>query len=577
MPAPQVPLQSQAQPPQSAGRRAPQITMADVLAGLSLAGLLLPEAVAYSSIANLPPQAGVMALFAGLICYGLIGTSRFAIVAATSSSAAVLAAASASMANGNATLRLAVAMGLVMLTGLLFVVGGIARAGSISDFIAKPVLRGFAFGLALVIILKQLANVVGVHVQHTDVVRMLIDLGGAYAHWNWAAVAVAAIALVLLFGFARIPHLPGGLVVIVLAIAAGKWFDLAQYGIALVGTIHLNLSTPSLPVLSYAEWLRIAELSMAMVLVLYAESYSSIRTFALKHGDAVAANRDLLALGAANLVSGLFHGMPVGAGFSATSANDAAGATSRLAGWCAALTLLAIVLTLLPAIALTPEPVLAAIVMHAVSHTLRPAVFRPYFNWQRDRTVIIAAVVAVLALGVLDGLLVAVGVSLLMLLKRLAHSSVVELGRLNGGHDFVSRKVHPDALPVPGMLILRAETALFFANADRILAQARRDITAAGTAARVIILSLEESPDLDSTAIEALGEFYTAMLTENRHLLFARLKPPVKEVLNRATIDGLTMAALIDLSVDDAVQAALRLYPNGLPTPVVGLSANSPA
>ena len=553
---------------------------ADLLAGLSLAGLLLPEAVAYSSIANLPPQAGVMALFAGLVCYGLIGTSRFAIVAATSSSAAVLAAASASMANGNLTLRLAIAMGLVVLTGVFFLIAGLARIGSISDFIAKPVLRGFAFGLAIVIILKQFANVVGVHLHHADLFRVLIDLTHEYAHWNWPAVLVAAVALGLLFAFARVPHLPGGLVVVVLAIAAGKWLDLAQYGIGLVGAIQLDIGAPTLPLLSYPEWLRIAELSVAMVLILYAESYSSIRTYALKHGDPVAPNRDLLALGVANLVSGLFHGMPVGAGFSATSANDAAGAASRLAGGFAALTLLGIVLTLLPAIALTPEPVLAAIVMHAVSHTLRPLVFRPYFNWRRDRTVIVAAVVAVLTLGVLDGLLAAVAVSLLMLLKRLAESSVSVLGRLGSGHDFVSMKAHPEARPVPGMLILRPETALFFANADRILAQARRDIAAADCGARVVILSLEESPDLDSTAVEAIGDFYKAMLAENRHLLFARLKSPVQQVLNRAAIAGLTMAALIELSVDDAVQAALQLYPDGLPTSVAAIgaiSAGSPA
>lgn len=547
---------------------------ADLLAGLSLAGLLLPEAVAYSSIANLPPQAGVIALFAGLVCYGLIGTSRFAIVAATSSSAAVLAAASASMANGDATLRLMIAMGLVMLTGAYFLAAGVARLGSISDFIAKPVLRGFAFGLAIVIILKQLANIVGAHLHHTDVIRLLIDLGSDFAHWNWAAVVVAAVALALLFLFASIPHLPGGLLVIVLAIAAGKWLDLGQYGIALVGTIHLQLAKPQLPVLPYAEWLRIAELSVAMLLILYAESYSAIRTFALKHGDAVSPNRDLLALGAANLLSGLFYGMPVGAGFSATSANEAGGAVSRLAGWFAAATLLTIVLTLLPAIALTPEPVLAAIVMHAVSHTLRPAVFRPYFNWKRDRVVIFAAVAAVLLLGVLDGLLAAIAVSLLMLLRRLAESSVAVLGRLRGGHDFVSMKDHPDAQPVPGMLILRPDTALFFANADRILTQVRRDIGSAGDSARVVILSLEESPDLDSTAIEAIGDFYKAMLAENRHLLFARLKSPVQQVLNRASIAGLTQAELLDLSVDDAVTSALQMYPQGLPTPV---SASSPS
>src|ERR1700726_4532953 len=139
----------------------------DVIAGLSLAGLLLPEAVAYSSIANLPPQAGVIALFAGLICYGLLGPSRYAMVSATSSSAAVLAAASASLANGDNGLRLALGMGLVLMTGLFFALAGMMRIGSVSDFIAKPVLRGFAFGLAIVIILGQIANVVGVHPHHS--------------------------------------------------------------------------------------------------------------------------------------------------------------------------------------------------------------------------------------------------------------------------------------------------------------------------------------------------------------------------------------------------------------------------
>ena len=532
----------------------------DLFAGLSLAGLLLPEAVAYSSIANLPPEAGVIALFAGLICYGLIGTSRFAIVSATSSSAAVLAAASATLGNGNASVRLVMAMALILMTGLLFTLAAAARIGSVSDFIAKPVLRGFAFGLALIIILKQWAHVVGVHLHHTDVIRLLIELFGQIANWNWAAVAMTIVALILLLGCARVPHLPGGLVVIVMGIAAGKWIDLHQLGIGLVGSIALQLQTPTLPILAYTEWLRIAELSVAMMLILYAESYSSIRTFAMKHGDPVAPNRDLLALGIANLASGLFHGLAVGAGFSGSSANDAAGAVSKLAGWCAALTLLIVVLTLLPAIALTPEPILAAIVMHAVSHTLRLSVFKPYFFWRRDRFVIVAAVVSVLLFGVLDGLLAAIAVSLLMLLRRLAESSVTVLGRLSNTHDFVSKAAHPEALSVPGMLILRPDTALFFANADRILAQSRRAISAAGERIHIVILSLEESPDLDSTAVEAIGDFYKAMLAEHRHLYFARLKTPVQAVLAHAAIAGLTMAELIDLSVDDAVTEALQAH-----------------
>ncbi|MEB0041228.1 MULTISPECIES: SulP family inorganic anion transporter [unclassified Pseudomonas] len=538
-----------------------RVSWPDIIAGLSLAGLLLPEAVAYSSIANLPPQAGVIALFAGLVCYGLMGTSRFAIVSATSSSAAVLAAASATMAGPDNGLRLMIAVALVLVTGLFFTFAGLARAGSMSAFIAKPVLRGFAFGLAIVIIFKQVASVVGVHPQHSDLVRFLAELFGEIGQWNWAAGAVALVAWGLLLLFARIPRLPGGLVVIVIGIAAGQWLNLAQYGVGLVGTIDLQLTAPTLPSLSYAQWLRIGELSVAMLLILYAESYGSIRSFAMKYGDNVSPNRDLLALGAANLLSGLFHGMPVGAGYSATSANEAAGATSRLAGWSAALILLIVVLTLLPSIALLPEPVLAAIVVQAVSHTLRPAVFAPNFILHRDRTVVIAAVLAVLALGVMDGLLAAIAVSLVMMLRRMSESSVTILGQLNHGHDFVSRALHPNAQAVSHILILRPDTALFFANAERVLAQIRNYITAAGDTVHTLIISLEESPDLDSSSVEALTEFCTALISEDKHLLFARLKPPVQQVLVRAAIPGLPIETLCALSVDDAVNVAQRLYP----------------
>ncbi|WP_344762020.1 SulP family inorganic anion transporter [Actimicrobium antarcticum] len=540
---------------------APRMSWRDLIAGMSLAGLLLPEAVAYAGMANLPPQAGVVAMFAGLVCYGLIGTSRFAIVSATSSSAAVLAAATTAAAGGNPTLQLAFGAGLVLLTGVFFLAAGMARIGSVSDFIAKPVLRGFAFGLAIVIIVKQFAAMAGVAPRHTDMIRYLGELGSLAASWNWASVLVGMVALALLFLCARIPRLPGGLLVILIGIAAGRWLPLAQQGISLVGSLTLDLPAPALPQLSYAGWLRMAELGMAMVLILYAESTSSIRTFAMQHGDRVVPNRDLLALGAANLVSGLCQGMPAGAGYSATSANEASGAVSRLAGGIAALTLLLIVLACLPAIALIPQPVLAAIVIHAVSHTLRPSVFQPYFRLHRDRFVILAAVLAVLLLGVVDGLLAAVAVSLLMLLRRLSESSVTVLGRLDHGHDFVSTILHPAAQPVPGILIVRPDTALFFANAERILTQARHALAASGKQTRTLILSLEASPDLDSSTVEAIGDFHRALRNQQTHLLFARLKNPAREVLLRAAIDGLNEVTLCDLSVDDAVNAALTLQP----------------
>jgi MFS superfamily sulfate permease-like transporter len=529
----------------------------DAVAGLSIAGLLLPEAVAYSGIAGLPPQAGIIGLFAGLACYGLFGTSRFAIVSATSSSAAVLGAATASLAGGDPALRLTLAAGLVLVTGAYFLVAGIAQLGNVTDFIAKPVLRGFSFGLALVIILRQVAAIVGVHPATSELPWFVVGLIAQFPAWNWAGVAVGVTALGLLLIIGRVRHLPAGLIVIALGIAATHWLDLPHYGVSVVGPIHLNLSMPALPVLSRVDWLRLGELGFALVMVLYSESYGSIRSFAIRHGDPVAPNRDLLALGASNLASALFLGLPVGAGYSGTSANEAAGATSRLAGGIAFVVLLAVVVMVLPSIALTPEPVLAAIVIRAVSHSLQLAAFRPYFLWQRDRLVAVAAIVAVLWLGVLDGLLAAIAISLVMMLRRFSESSVCELGRLGGGHDFVSIEDHPDAKPVAGLLILRPDEPLFFANVERILVRARQRIAAAGPGVHGIVISLEETFDLDGSSVEALQAFFDWAAGEGKRLVLARLKHPVHELLNKAVPAAASSPTLIGLSVDDAVRIAL--------------------
>ncbi|UVL36915.1 STAS domain-containing protein [Pseudomonas sp. B21-041] len=533
----------------------------DVLAGLSIAGLLLPEAVAYSTIAALAPQAGVIALFAGLFCYGVFGTSRFAIVSATSSSAAVLAAATATLANGDPQLRSALAAGLVLITGALFLLAGVFRLGSVTSFIAKPVLRGFAFGLALTIILKQVATVVGVHLTEANLVRFAPQLLEQLPHWNWMAAAVAAVALVLLAVFSRFPRVPGGLLVVVIGIAAGQWLNLSAYGVPMIGIIDLSLEVPNLPVLPFADWLRLGEVGFALVMILYAESYGSISAYALKHGDRVTSNRDLLALGASNLLSGLFHGMPAGAGYSATSANEAAGATSRWAGGVAALVVLIIVLTVLPWIALTPEPILAAIVMHALGRGLSLQPLGRYFIWRRDRVLVICAVSAVLVLGVLDGLLVSVAISVLLMLKQMSAADIQVLGRIDGGHDFVDVQRHPVARTEPGVLIIRPSEALFFANVERILGAALRLIRHAEMPVHTVILSLEETPDLDGTSIEAMQEFFVRVHQEGKRLILARLKHEALAVLEALPEVQANAVILSGLSVDGAVQKALKLNP----------------
>lgn len=534
--------------------RAPGLpALADWGAGLSIAGLLLPEAVAYSGIAGLPPQAGVIALFAGLLAYGLLGTSRFAIVSATSSSAAVLLAATASMAGTSPQQRMLLGVGIVLLTGLFFVVAGLARLGAVSNFIAKPVLRGFALGLALTIVVKQIPHAVAFQPVHGDLPRFVWELLAGWRHWNGAGLAMAVAALLLMRALARWRGLPAALLVIAAGIAldAGGWC--ARWGIAAVGPIRLDFSNPGIPSLSRAEWLRLGELAFAMALILYAESYGSIRSFALRHGDRVDANRDLMALGAANLLSGVFHGMPVGAGYSATSANEVAGAQSRAAGLVACAVVGLAVWLLLPWIERTPQPLLAAIVIHAVGHTLNPAALRPYFAWRRDRLIVVLAFFAVLALGVLDGLLLAIAASLLMLLQTLSRSHVSWLGRLGDTHDFVDAARHPDAVVPAGLLIARPEAPLFFGNADPVFAAIRERLQSLPSP-RGVVLSLEDSADLDATSVEALCDFAAQLRQLGVPLALARVKDPVRDLLARVGNPALPHASYAGWSVDDAVR-----------------------
>ncbi|HTB68147.1 MAG TPA: SulP family inorganic anion transporter [Steroidobacteraceae bacterium] len=523
--------------------------LADILAALSIAGLLLPEAVAYSGLANLPPQAGVIGLFAGLICYGLVGRSRFAIVTATSSSAAVMAAATSALGAGDEPARVLLATLLVPCTGLAFVLAASARLGAISNLIARPVLRGFAFGLALVIAVKQIPALAGLHTHSGNFFPLLLEVVRTLVGANPAALAAGLAALVGLFALERVRRVPGALVVIVAGIAASGW--LSTHGVALTGPIQLSLTPPRIALPAHLAWPQLIEFALALMFILYAESYSSIRTFALKHDETVQPNRDLLALGLANIVSGLFHGTPVGAGYSGTSANDAAGAQSRAAGLVAALIILVLVLLCLPLIERIPAPVLAAIVIHAVSKSLRLGPMRIYFRLHRDRLITVIAIIAVLVFGMLNGLLFAIAFSLAMLLQALARPRLAELGRL-GNHDFVSVERFPHSLRTPDVLVLRPEEPLLFANADPVMTLARVKVQHRQSV-KLVVVSLEESPDLDSSSVECLSEFSTWLSARHIELRLARVKDNARDALLRADIAQLPPATLEYSSVDDAV------------------------
>ena len=527
--------------------------LADLAAGLSMAGLLLPEAVAYSGLASLPPAAGVIGLFAGLLCYALVGRSRFAIVSATSSSAAVLAGATLALDAESDASRMMFASLLVVGAGVVFLLASAARLGVVSNLIARPVLRGFSFGLALVIVLKQIPALAALRTSSGDFFPLLGQVALALRDANPAALTCGLVALAGLFALERVRLLPGALLVIVAGIIAAP--VLSMHGVALTGPIHLQPHLPAFEPPSDSRWPQIVAFSLALMFILYAESYSSIRAYALKHNDPVQPNRDLLALGIANVVSGLFQGTPVGAGYSATSANENSGAQTRLAGLIAAATVLVLVLTCLRFIERIPVPVLAAVVIHAVSKSLRPGPLRIYFQWHRDRLISLIAIIAVLVFGMLNGLLFAIAFSIAMLLHSLTSPRLSELGRL-GEHDFVNLARFAQARRSPGFLVLRPEAPLIFANAEPIMALIRARAEDR-TDLRVVVLNLEESPDLDGTTVENLADLAAWLAQRGVELRPARLEERAREVLLRARIAQLPAGKLEFSSVDDAVAGRL--------------------
>lgn len=533
-----------AQPP------GPRTGIGDLLAGLAVAGLLLPEAIAYAGIAGLSPQRALLAAIVGGLVYALAGRSRFAIVAPTSSSAAILAAALANLP-GDAAQKGEAATLVVAFVGVFFLVGSLTRVGNLSGFISRPVLKGFALGLAVTIILRQMPLLLGVHVPAHALPAFVADLARALPQASGASLATGLGALAVLAVLRRWRAVPAAFLVLVGSIALSAAFDLPGKGVATVGMIPLTLEWPAVPQLSGDVLSHVAQLTLPLVLILFAESWGTMQSLALRHGDALKPDREVRALGLSNVASAAFGGMPVGAGFSAGSLAEAAGARSRMTAVVAALGLCALVLAGRDALAFLPQPVLAAVVIAAIAHALDLRPFVRLWRIDRDRLMGPAAAVGVLVLGVVNGMLLAIALSVVALLRRLAQPIVMALGRLPESHDFVDMARHPEARPVPGIAIWRPAEPLFFGNADQVIGAIEAALDREPAAAAVV-LSLEESFDLDSTALDALLQFDAYLRRGGRTLYLARVRDAIRDLL--ASAGETDLVARCGYSVDYTVE-----------------------
>lgn len=508
----------------------------DIIAGIALAGLLIPEGMAYAGIAGVTPQMGLYAALIGMFVYAVFGTSRQLAVTSTSSSAAMLMALVSPIAQGDATRYLLLVSATTISAGVIFFLGGAFKLGSVSEFISKPVLKGFVFGLGLTIMVKQAHKVMGISEGHGNFFHQFWHVLVSLKEVNFYTLIVGATAIVIMFILAAVaPRLPSALVVLVLGIISASVFGLEHHGVEVVGTIHAGIPSLRLPNVGEDALADIFVGSIGIVLVLAAEALAAARTFATKNKYEIDPNQELLALGASNLVSGLFGGMIVGGGMSGTAANDASGAQTQLSTITASLSIGVTLAFLLPLIRNLPEAVLGAIVVHAVSHLIDVRTLKRYAKLRTGSIWgALAALFGVSQMGILKGLIFAVGLTLIALMRKLSAPQDSVLGKLPGSTTFADVSRHRQAEQIPGLMIFRPNGILFFANANRIHNRLRELVKQCGSSLRTVLINLEASPDVDVTALEMLVQLRRELHEFGIELCFARVADPVRDLFERS-------------------------------------------
>ena len=509
---------------------------ADVTAGLISAAVVIPKAMAFATIAGLPVQVGLYTVFVPMVVYALLGTSR-PLSVSTTTTLAILAAADLGEAvpnGGPAELALAGAT-LAILVGAMLVLASLLRLGFVANFISDPVLAGFKSGIGLVIVVDQIPKLLGFHIDKTGFFRDLIAIAGHLPHTSLITLAVGLSTLLLLFGLEHfVPRAPAPLIAAALGIAASALLGLPQAGVETVGTVPRELPSLMLPQLDLAAQMWPGALGIA--LMSFTESIAAARAFSKHDEPRPVPNQELLALGIANAAGGLFGAMPAGGGTTQTAVNRAAGARTQLAELVTAAAALATLLLLAPLIGLMPNAVLAAVVIVYSVVLIKPAEFRAIvrvrsteFYWA------VIAFAGVAVLGTLKGILVAVIASLLALGYRTYDPPVYALGRKRGTDVFRPLSdQHPDDETWPGLLIVRTEGLIFFANAQGIGDKIWPLIHQAKPS--VILMDCSAVMDIEYTALKMLSEAEQSLRHGGITLWLAALNPDVFTVIQRTTL-----------------------------------------
>ncbi|WP_068395839.1 SulP family inorganic anion transporter [Kribbia dieselivorans] len=553
----------------------------DVLAGITVSAYLIPQVMAYAEVARLPAVTGLWACLPALVVYAFLGSSRQLSVGPESTTALMTAAGvGALVAAAGVERRAEVAALLAIAVGVLCLIGWIARLGFLAELLSKPVLTGYMAGVAVLMIVGQLGKVTGIPIQGSNV-REEVWFALTHLHQvHWPTLLLSTSVFVVLLIFARwATHWPGPLLAMLASAAVVRVTGLAEHGVSVVGQVPQGLPPAAVPHLGDIHLLALLPAAIGVAAVAYSDNVLTGRAFALKRGEQVDANQEFLALGAANVGAGLVSGFPVSSSGSRTVLAETMGARSQLHSLVSAGILVATLLWLGPLLASFPTAALGGVVVYAALRLIEVSELKRIARFRRSEFVIaVSTTIAVLALGVLPGIGVAIVLSVVDLIRRIAHPHDGVLGyvtHIAGMHDIDD---YPHAVQVPGLVVYRYDSPLFFANAADFVSRALAVVDEAEQRGPVewFLLNAEANTEVDLTAVDALDTLRSALADRGVTFAMARVKQDMLEFLEATGLAERIGSDRIFPTLPTAVATYAQWYEAKHGAPIPGLAIHLP-
>jgi len=534
----------------------------DLLAGVTVAAYLIPQVMAYAEIAGLPAVTGLWAVVGALAVYSLTGSSSQLSVGPESSTALMTAVAMATLVGSTGRTPADAAAALAIAVGALCLIGWIGRLGFLASLLSRPVLVGYMGGIAVLMVVTQLGKLTGIRIEGDSVLAQLRIAAAGLDQVHPPTLILASAALLLLIVSQRLlPRSPGPLIAMLLAAGAVALFDLDRLGIMVIGPVPSGLPIPAIPDFSAIDVATLLPAALGIAVVAYTDNVVTARAFAAKRREIIDNRQEFLALGASNIAAGILHGFPVSSSGSRTAIGDAMGSRSQLYSLVALGTVLITTLFLGPVLASFPTPALGAVVVYAAIRLIDFAELRRFARFRRSElTLALITTAAVLALDVLYGIAVAVGLSILDLLRRIAKPHDGVLGYVPGLAGMHDVDDYVGTQQVPGLVVYRYDSPLFFPNADDFRRRALAAVDEAKSPVEWFLLNSEANVEVDLTAIDALDDLRQILTGRGITFAMARVKQDLRHSLDAAGFVEKVGDSLIFMTLPTAVAAYVDAY-----------------